>query len=52
VFGSIEGDTNPGFEIDIDGTPVVGDLLKMTFVENKVVPTILVRRSFYEVFKG
>jgi SIT4-associating protein SAP185/190 len=52
VFGSIEGDTNPGFEIDIDGTPVVGDLLKMTFVENKVVPTILVSRSLYEVFKS
>lgn len=41
VFGSIE-DSNVGFEIDIDGTPVVGDLLKITFVENKVVPTILV----------
>ncbi|KAH7093152.1 extragenic suppressor of kinetochore protein 1 [Paraphoma chrysanthemicola] len=41
VFGSIEGDTNAGFEIDIDGSPVVGDLLKMTFVDNKVVPTIL-----------
>lgn len=43
VFGSIEGDATQGFEIDIDGTPVVGDLLKITFVENKVVPTILVR---------
>ncbi|KAH8725086.1 extragenic suppressor of kinetochore protein 1 [Phaeosphaeriaceae sp. PMI808] len=41
VFGSIEGDANLGFEIDIDGTAVVGDLLKMTFVDNKVVPTIL-----------
>ncbi|OAK96428.1 SAPS-domain-containing protein [Phaeosphaeriaceae sp. SRC1lsM3a] len=41
VFGSIEGDATQGFEIDIDGTPVVGDLLKITFVENKVVPTIL-----------
>jgi SIT4-associating protein SAP185/190 len=40
VFGSAE--ENAGFEIDIDGTPVVGDLLKITFVENKVVPTILV----------
>ncbi|KAF1832252.1 extragenic suppressor of kinetochore protein 1 [Decorospora gaudefroyi] len=39
VFGSAED--NVGFEIDIDGTPVVGDLLKITFVENKVVPTIL-----------
>lgn len=40
VFGSAE--ETVGFEIDIDGTPVVGDLLKITFVENKVVPTILV----------
>jgi SIT4-associating protein SAP185/190 len=40
VFGSTEDSV--GFEIDIDGTPVVGDLLKITFVENKVVPTILV----------
>ncbi|KAI4698808.1 hypothetical protein J4E81_005419 [Alternaria sp. BMP 2799] len=39
VFGSAEDPA--GFEIDIDGTPVVGDLLKITFVENKVVPTIL-----------
>ena len=42
VFGSVEGHTDAHFEIDIDGTPVVGDLLKITFVENKVVPTILV----------
>lgn len=40
VFGSTE--ETLGFEVDIDGTPVVGDLLKITFVENKVVPTILV----------
>ena len=32
-------------EMDIDGTPVVGDYLKIMFVENKVVPTILVRLS-------
>jgi SIT4-associating protein SAP185/190 len=31
------------YEPDIDGTPVVGDLLKMKFVEHRVVPTILVR---------
>ena len=30
------------YEVDIDGTPVVGDLLKMMFVEHRVVPTILV----------
>jgi SIT4-associating protein SAP185/190 len=39
-------DDNVGFEIDIDGSPVVGDLLKITFVENKVVPTILVSSIF------
>ena len=44
VFGSTE-DSNVGFEIDIDGTAVVGDLLKITFVENKVVPTILVGKT-------
>jgi len=30
-------------EPDLDGNPVVGDYLKMMFVEHKVVPTILVR---------
>ncbi|KAI9825457.1 MAG: hypothetical protein M1832_001187 [Thelocarpon impressellum] len=29
------------FETDIDGSPVVGDYLKMMFVEHRVVPTIL-----------
>jgi SIT4-associating protein SAP185/190 len=28
------------YEVDVDGTPVVGDLLKIKFVENHVVPTI------------
>jgi len=40
VFGTID-DSDVGFEIDIDGTAVVGDLLKLTFVQHKVVPTIL-----------
>jgi SIT4-associating protein SAP185/190 len=31
------------YEPDIDGAPVIGDLLKMKFVEHRVVPTILVR---------
>ncbi|KAK8214308.1 extragenic suppressor of kinetochore protein 1 [Phyllosticta capitalensis] len=31
----------PQYEVDIDGSPVVGDLLKIQFVENRVVPTIL-----------
>jgi SIT4-associating protein SAP185/190 len=30
------------YEVDVDGTPVVGDVLKMNFVEHHVVPTILV----------
>lgn len=30
------------FETDLDGKPVVGDYLKLMFVEHKVVPTILV----------
>lgn len=32
----------PEVEHDVDGQPVVGDYLKMMFVEHKVVPTILV----------
>lgn len=42
LLGGAEGQYAPQYEVDIDGTPVVGDLLKMKFVENKVVPTILV----------
>ena len=34
------------YVIDIDGRPVVGDLLKMMFVEYRVVPTILVSTPF------
>ena len=33
----------PHIENDVDGRPIVGDYLKMMFVEHKVVPTILVR---------
>lgn len=34
----------PHIEDDVDGQPMVGDYLKMMFVEHKVVPTILVSR--------
>jgi SIT4-associating protein SAP185/190 len=34
--------TESPFEVDTDGSPVVGDVLKMQFVEHHVVPTILV----------
>ena len=30
------------YEPDEDGSPVVGDLLKIMFVKHRVVPTILV----------
>lgn len=33
------------YTIDVDGKPVVGDLLKMQFVEHHVVPTILVSEN-------
>ena len=36
----------PHFEYDVDGQPIVGDFLKMMFVEHRVVPTILVSFSF------
>lgn len=42
LLGGMEGQYAAQYEVDIDGSPVVGDLLKMRFVENKVVPTILV----------
>lgn len=32
----------PHFQYDVDGQPIVGDFLKMMFVEHQVVPTILV----------
>ncbi len=32
----------PHIEMNLDGSPVVGDFLKMMFVEHRVVPTILV----------
>lgn len=35
----------PQIQYDLNGQPVVGDYLKIMFVEHKVVPTILVRMS-------
>ena len=37
-----ESEFGPAYEVDVDGSPVVGDFLKMMFVEYRVVPTILV----------
>lgn len=35
--------TDPYIQLDTNGQPVVGDYLKIMFVQNQVVPTILVR---------
>ena len=37
----------PHIENDVDGQPIVGDFLKMMFVEHQVVPTILVRSTYF-----
>ena len=35
------------YETEADGSPVVGDLLKIQFVEHQVVPTVLVSCGFF-----
>jgi len=47
IQGEANGDSNdrkerPAYETEEDGSPVVGDLLKIQFVGHQVVPTILV----------
>ena len=44
-----EGTFSPHIEYDVDGKPIVGDYLKMQFVEHQVVPTILVRISMIRI---
>lgn len=39
----------PHIESDVDGEPIVGDFLKMMFVEHQVVPTILVRPTIFSL---
>ena len=55
LLSSNEQSFVPQFEYDFDGQPMVGDFLKMMFVEHHVVPTILVRahgaRKFPSVAK-
>ena len=46
LFGGVEAQYAPQYEVDVDGSPVVGDLLKIQFVQNKVVPTIFVSFRF------
>lgn len=40
--GDVPRQLHPDVQIDSNGQPVVGDYLKIMFVENRVVPTILV----------
>jgi SIT4-associating protein SAP185/190 len=42
LMGADSSMLEPQIQLDLDGKPVVGDLLKIMFVQNKVVPTILV----------
>lgn len=42
LMSSNDQNYTPHIENDVDGQPMVGDFLKMMFVEHKVVPTILV----------
>ena len=42
LMGGKEQASVPQFEYDVDGQPMVGDFLKIMFVEHQVVPTILV----------
>jgi SIT4-associating protein SAP185/190 len=44
--GGDEDSAEQYIQLDTDGRPVVGDYLKIQFVENKVVPTILVSTSY------
>ena len=43
LLGGNEPSFSSQVENDVDGQPIVGDYLKMMFVEHQVVPTILVR---------
>lgn len=42
---------HPDVQVDVNGQPVVGDYLKIMFVENRVVPTILVCSPLYLFFE-
>jgi SIT4-associating protein SAP185/190 len=42
---SATGNADGAYEAELDGAPVVGDLLKTQFVEHQVVPTILVSHA-------
>ncbi|KAL3456448.1 putative Sit4-associated protein [Aspergillus heterothallicus] len=41
TVGDAQQPLHPDIQLDINGQPVVGDYLKIMFVENRVVPTIL-----------
>ena len=48
--GGAEDSADQYIQYDLDGRPVVGDFLKIMFVENQVVPTILVCLCAYPLF--
>lgn len=45
---SMSNGERASYETEANGNPVVGDLLKMQFVEHQVVPTILVSDDFHD----
>ena len=49
LMGGDEQILTPQFEYDVDGQPMVGDFLKMMFVEHHVVPTILVSKFVCDI---
>lgn len=46
--GAQEQKLHPYVQVDVNGQPVVGDYLKIMFVEHRVVPTILVRENAFK----
>ena len=47
--GAQEQKLHPYVQVDVNGQPVVGDYLKIMFVEHRVVPTILVRENAFNI---
>ena len=46
-----DDDNSSAYTLDVDGSPVVGDLLKIMFVDHNVVPTILVRDQMLALWR-
>lgn len=50
INDNLEFDSRPLIETEDDGAPLIGDLLKINFIEHKVVPTILVNHDSIGLF--